>query len=729
VPRRALSLWAGGLLAAACLALAGQPVRGAGAREGAGSLALVPADAAFYSAMLRNKEQFDALVKSKGFKRLMSLPLVKMGLEHLRTEMAKEDGPLAGWKKFMAVKENRALLQLLKDAVSHEIFFYGGRSWDDLLALLVKVNNARMFAAPEALFSGMDPMKAQARTALLVLQKNKELFKTPELVLGFKVKDTKEAEAQIERLEGLLTGLARKAEPLRGRIKRQKVGGRSFLTLTFDGNMIPWDEIPLKEFEDRAGEFDDLIKHVKDSKLTISLGVRQGYLMLGLTSTVKELARIGGKGKHLAERAEVKPLEKFADRKLASIGYISKAFRTRLAGTSGDVKSMTDGLKGLLAKADIPAAHRKNFEDDLDELAAMAAKAIPTLGAAFGFTFLTETGYEGYDYDYTKYPRLKGARFKLRSHLGGNPILALGGGSKTDGSAYANFSRFVKKVYGHAESFAMDKLDADQKEMYKKYSKIFLPLIGRIDQTTKKMLLPALKDASCAFVLDGKWTSKRWFQGMPPTGKAMPMPELALVVSLADATLFQKALREYRLIVNDILAKAHDAAPDNVQEVKIPAAESAKGKLGVYYYYNIPEEAGVDKQVVPTLGVGERVAAFTMSRAHARRLISVRNLKVKDGPLARKDLVALCYFDWPGFVDLVTPWIEFGVRMNFESRTAAGEGEAGKPKLKDVLETIRVVADVFKAFQNFSAGSYLEDGVLVTHHRTIIQDRPGTEKE
>jgi hypothetical protein len=722
-------LLAGALLAGACLALGTPPAARAGDKEAAKSLALIPADASFYSAMLRNKEQFDALVNSKGYQRLMKLPLVQMGLKHLRAEMAKEDSPLANWKKFTASEENRALIDLVKDAVSHEIFIYGGRAWNDFFALLLKVNSAQQFAPAQALLSGNDPNKAQGRAILLALQKNKELIKTPDLVLGFKVSDVKQAETQIARLEKLATGLARKAEPLKGRIKRVKVGGSSFLTLTLDGGMVPWDDIPIKDVEDRPGEFDELIKHLKGSTLTVSVGVRRGFLMLGLTSSVKELARVGGKVKELAGRPELKPLEKFADKRIASIGYVSKALKARLVATSGDIKTVMDNVKGLLAKADIPAAKRKALEEDLDELAAMARKEIPEVGASFGFTFLTANGYEGYDYDYTKHPRRKGARFKLRNHLGGNPILAFGGGTRSDGSGYAAFSKWVRKTYGHVETIVLDKLDGDQKDMYKKFAKTFLPLLRQLDVTTSKLLLPSLKDASVAFVLDGKWTSKSWFQAMPPTGRAMPMPQLALVLSLADAAMFQKALREYRLTINEILAKTHEAASDNVPELKIPAAESAKGKLGTYYYYPIPEVAGVDKQVVPTLGVSKNVAAFTLSRSHAQRLLGNHPLKAKDDPLARKDLVALCVFDWPGLIDLVSPWIEFGVRTAHMARSGdGGEAGPGKKEMDGIIKQMRVVADVLKAFQRFSAGSYLEDGALVTHHQTIIQDRPGTDK-
>src|SRR5437870_12813602 len=58
------------------------------------SLALVPADAAFYGTSLKLGEQFDRFTQSNAFARLKGLPAVQAGLEHLRSECDKSDTPL-----------------------------------------------------------------------------------------------------------------------------------------------------------------------------------------------------------------------------------------------------------------------------------------------------------------------------------------------------------------------------------------------------------------------------------------------------------------------------------------------------------------------------------------------------------------------------------------------------------------------------------------------------------
>src|SRR4051812_43746204 len=69
------------LLVATCLpanARAADPVRETT------SLKFVPASAAFYGSYLRNSEQWNILVKSKAYAKLMSMPSLQMGLAQLQ---------------------------------------------------------------------------------------------------------------------------------------------------------------------------------------------------------------------------------------------------------------------------------------------------------------------------------------------------------------------------------------------------------------------------------------------------------------------------------------------------------------------------------------------------------------------------------------------------------------------------------------------------------------------
>src|SRR5262249_4521058 len=195
-------------------------------------------------------------------------------------------------------------------------------------------------------------------------------------------------------------------------------------------------------------------------------------------------------------------------------------------------------------------------------LAKEVTKLTAEVGASFSFDYMTDTGYEGYSYDYTKRPDLKGVKLKLLDHFGGDPIFAAGTAFKCDGSAYAALVKWVKVAYGHVDDVLMTKLDGDQKDQYTKGKKAFLPLFQKLDDTTSKLLIRAFKDeAALGFVLDAKWKSKKWFKDMPDPGKDLPGLEVGLVLGLSDGDKFAKALKEYRLTINEMIEKARDVGP------------------------------------------------------------------------------------------------------------------------------------------------------------------------
>ena len=89
---------------------------------------------------------------------------------------------------------------------------------------------------------------------------------------------------------------------------------------------------------------------------------------------------------------------------------------------------------------------------------------------------------------------------------------------------YEKAVKAVRDAFPDLDKIAEEKLTGQDKERYEKAKEDFLPLLKRLDETTDKLLIPALSDGQIGFVLDAKWTSKQWFKGMPETEKAMPMP-------------------------------------------------------------------------------------------------------------------------------------------------------------------------------------------------------------
>src|SRR5207244_4219999 len=140
--------------------------------------------------------------------------------------------------------------------------------------------------------------------------------------------------------------------------------------------------------------------------------------------------------------------------------------------------------------------------------------------------------------------------------------------------------------------------------------------------------------------------------------------------------------------------------------------------------YPIPEEAGLDKQFVPTAGLGSKVAVFALSHAHAERLLVKNPLKLDGGPLAerlKKPLAGASYFDWNGVVEALTPWVDHMAPIVIEQTTGWTLAD-NKKQVEGVLAQVKTVLDVLKCYKGSTSATYVEDGITVTHQEEVVSD-------
>src|SRR5262249_16126194 len=150
--------------------------------------------------------------------------------------------------------------------------------------------------------------------------------------------------------------------------------------------------------------------------------------------TPEQLAKVGGRGPKLSGRPELKPLEKYADRKLTSVSYVSRDLIAGWNASQDNFDALVDLAKVGLPKTPVSADQQKRILRDLTQLAKEMKTDPSTFGADVSFSFMTGRGYEGYNYDYTKDPSRDGSKpLTLLNHLGGNPVFAAVGRSKVDG--------------------------------------------------------------------------------------------------------------------------------------------------------------------------------------------------------------------------------------------------------------------------------------------------------
>lgn len=705
------------------------------------SLDLVPAQVSHYASILRGREQIELIAKSKAWANLTALPQVQQLLTLAKKELHSDENPVG---QFLAVPKNRELLSLLGDLAGEEMFVCSGENFLNFFELSQHVamgaNFGPLMLKLTSQDRGLEPNYLPALAILRVLNKHQSLIQIPDLVFGFRISEAARAEEQFKRLDTLLTERLENNPRMKGRIKRTKLGTGDFLTISFDGAMIPWKEIPFKELEATEGEFDDLVKKIKQMKLVVSLGIRDNYVLLGMGESTSMLAKLG-EGPSLRSRPEFKKLAPFADRRLTSVGYVSEALMKKSAENSGkQIEELARLVKTALPQAPIPEEARSRIKKDVDRLMRGVKSLEANPGAWLSFSYLTEHGQESYEYAWGDHQGSDTSKpLTLLEHAGGDPLVVVVGRSTGGPKFYHGLAEIVKTLTGYFDDYGVTFLNDVQRDQYEKLTKqILYPIFRRIDQITTKTLLPACGDGQKALVIDAKLTSKQWLTTVPPLPKAMPIPEIALVIAVSDAAGIRKAFSEYRTVINDGYAKVRELAGGTLPEFEIPAAASRQLDGGTMYYYPLPE-GPQDKRLLPNVALSDKVLVLSMSAEHSQRLLKPTPFTYARGPLAdlKKPLLAATYVNWAGLMHLGSDWLELGIKRSGVKfppigdkppRQDAEEQEAKKKvasegDTEDVLRVMRAITRVLTMLQNMSSCTYLEDGVLVTHSEAIFQDK------
>lgn len=693
------------------------------------SIRLIPADAAFYGASLRNGEQIKAIAESNAWKKLMNMPSVQQGIGMLKGKLEDPDDEKAAQVK--AALENpqvKDLLGLLGDMFSSEIFCYGNAEVGQLLELVQDVSNASSYGPMYFTATGegdaMSPPEMQGKAALYALAKDIDKLEIPTMVMGFSVEDKDRAVVHVGKLEGFLGLLTLMQPQFAGKVLRQDVDGSQFLTVTLDGEMIPWDDVPLddiRELEANEGDVDKIVEKIKQLKLIVAFGVREGYLMMAMTDSLESLAKLG-KGDSLLTRPELAVVKKFADKPLTGINYVSEDFIARMALSAEDLDELLKIGDAALKNLPLEDEAKERIRNDATELAGDLKHLIPKSGATVGVAFLTETGMESYAYNWTENKILNSSEpLEILNHVGGDPLLAIAWRENTYPEVYDRIVHWVRVGHKYFEEFGVPEMSEGDRAKYEQVVKAVKPLCKELGKVNRESLIPAF-DGQGALVIDAELKSKKIAAEVPETEEAMPLPEPAIVVGIKDADAMREAYVGYQKFFNDLLEVARELddegkIPDDYQ---IPWPDVSESGGNSTLSYTLPGEWGVDEQVKPNAVLTDKIAVVSASESHSARLLE-STAPAAVGVLAdsaRARAVAVM-FNWAGTVDAATPWLLLAARQAAQENL---EVEADDPKIDEIVAQVETVLEVLKTLRHCTAECYFEDGALVTHSMTEIQD-------
>jgi hypothetical protein len=677
------------------------------------SLSMVPADVAIYSASLRLEEQWNIFAKSNAAKKIMQNVVVGMGVQTAKQMWEGDDPQVQMVKELLADPPNQRLIGLLRDAFSQESFFYADEDVARLLALANRLNGTIQMIQLETVNSD-DPEAAMANKFIELALEEADNIRIPDVVMGWKLKNNDAAKEQLDRLEAVLAAVIEQQAPiLEGRLKREAVGGGDFLTLNLDGSLIPWDELDREDFPGDPEKLEKLIAKAKEMTLSIALGQRGNYLMFSIGDTAQHIAELG-KGETLGDRAELQKMRRHVGERIVSIGYVSEAFMKQANNVGQQIEDAKSMIGSLIELSELPENVREKIVNDGGEILDDLKQVVPEVGAQFGYAYLVDNGIEGYSYSWGDSVMDDSGPLSLTSHVGGNPILAFASRTEESPEDYDMFVNVIKQIGELADEVVVGQLGDEERAQYKMVRDKVLPLLKRLDATTRDNLMPALASNESAVVFDAKVKSAQPQNMMPLSNDVLPIPEMAIVLKVDDAEKLKQGTSDYFAVAQEFIDMLHEMEPNQFPKFDIPGPEVNEEAWGDSFLYPLPIEAGIDDQIAPNAGLSKDLAVLSLAPQTTSRLMLQQPLDVADYRVdVTRPAGSVIYFNFNGLIDMLEPWINYGVDAGFDDAFMSGM----------VKSQVGEWTSILKCFKGSVAVSYKdEDGVSVTHSHSLFED-------
>ncbi|MEO2046412.1 MAG: hypothetical protein ABGX16_07545 [Pirellulales bacterium] len=388
--------------------LARAPVAGAVEMvDHAESLAAIPADASFYATWLKNSEQIKTLQKTGAWRKLMTIPVLQLGLMQAKTWwQLPPDENLVAVKQWIEGPEGQKVLALLTEMASDEVFVYGDRSLTELIKIAVEINSVVTRNSFQRLRQTDDihALENDARVKkelVQLLRQHQNSIRVPSLVKGFRIRDRERASELLDLLETKLKSFLVEANlpfPWQDQLKHSTADGNNLLTFTFSGDMLPWDQIESEMLD--SPELYQLLRDMANNKrLVFAVGIVEQFIVISLSDSIDHFQELG-EGPLLINTPAFQRLNQHADQHVVTLGYVSGEL---LQAANSNEKSFSDlavTAKGLLSLADLEDDRNIAIENDIDALARDIITYLPEPGTLAMISYWTNRGYESFSYNW-----------------------------------------------------------------------------------------------------------------------------------------------------------------------------------------------------------------------------------------------------------------------------------------------------------------------------------------
>ena len=745
-------------------------------------VAMVPRDAAFVSSSLRMREQYEKLIGSNAFAAVRKLPFVVRALEALEEQKTQPGSPLSMMSTFMELPENQQALELLQDMVATDTFLYGEPSCITFLELMQKIQRAQQAASIIQMSRGGDvdfnfeveemddvdapdntdarggagivPVRLQAaeveegiesqqlvqRMVMQALAGNVDSIVVPDVVWGFKTSKLDTGASQLKRIEVLLKMVTQTSPLLGDALKRTKIAGGEVVSLTLDGSQVPWREVLREQMEGVADEdADKVLAKLESLDIVIAVGLIGDRVILSLGDSIDHLNKLVvnkgslNAGGGVMTTPAFAPLREHKDRAITGIFYMSEALARVIAPTTADIEQLAQLSDTLADSADLPEEAAVEARKDLEKIAASYKKRLPVPGPMMSYAFLGNDGYEGYVWDWSKNLPLDGTkRLDMLEHSGGTPLAALVLRTKIDPAQFEDFVSWGNMGWSYYQKYLLPKAGAMNRDAMQEVQAQVGPVVRKFVDVLRTKILPSVADGQMGFVIDNKARAKRVHSSLPESAEPLPLLEPAITLKLDDSKLFREGMSDLFVLADELVDKIREINPDSLPpNYRVPDPEKTTVEGGAVWSFAIPD-AGLDEQVSPSIGVGEKTAVFAFLPKQAARLLVPAKLETgaQIGTFA-EPLAAAAALDVAGFIDAVRPWLVYMARYgaiqqqqgSVDRDTVLGP-DAEDGQVRDALQQMGVLLDSCKSLRVAVAETSMKPDATVTHWRNVIRDTP-----
>jgi len=502
------------------------------------------------------------------------------------------------------------------------------------------------------------------------------------------------------------------------------------VTIKPDPNLIKMAISNAVKFDDTKEELEKILKRVGELQFVVALGIVKEHVVLSIGGGTEHLQAMGSTGGSLLETEPFKVVRDATEKPLTSIWYRSQKLAKAWETSPEDIEQAKKFASTVAEANELTPEATAEAEKLVGELLEGYASRMPEAGPWLAYSYLTDTGYAGEEWNWAKNLPWNGSLPLSLDHFGGDPLAVIALRTKTDPEQFEAFVNWADSLRKFVSNAIAATGDDDVQEGFKTFDEKIVPLGEELTNTVREKFVPALKNGQFGLVLDGKVSTTKLQASLPASSKPLPLIEPAIVLSLDDEKLFREGLSDIFALSDKLLSVVREIDEDDKipSEYRIPDPAEKDIEGGSLWTFALPE-SGLDKQIQLSIGIGENAAVFSFTPDQAERILTSSPLQL-EGDFSG-NLAAVAVLDWVAFANAIEPWATYVIRCGgvqqekgkLDPDSTIGP-DSETDEVTDALEQLATIFNVFRCLKSATAKTSIEEDATVTRWQNRIEDLP-----